>query len=219
MKSKNGVTVTSSSRRMLGSLTDAILLPVRLGALRTMLANSPSRQIAGVLVADITAEPQSNVRLDKVTQAMLLVHELDPRRFRRIVSDLRRIVITRAQSAAEYVSAASACFMDAAYVETRSREVLASAIVHEATHARLTKRGIPNHPELRSRIEHRCVREEIAFLRRVEGSEPLVKALIERLNEPWWTDDLAYKRRVDQLRGLGAPAWLVRIHGFLFRPN
>ena len=150
---------------------------------------------------------------------MSIIHEADPRRFRRVVSDIRLIAITRARSAAEYIRAASACFLDARYVELRTPEVVAAAIVHEATHARIDRRGIRARADLRVRIERRCVREEIAFLSRLDNSAPLVASLTERLSEPWWTDDLVFQKRVEQLRRLGVPNWLLRAHGFLFRPG
>jgi hypothetical protein len=126
---------------------------------------------------------------------------------------------THARSAAEYVSRASACFIDAEYVDTRSPEVLASAIAHEATHARLSRAGISNRPLLRPRVERRCVLEEVSFLSRIEGSEPLIASLIKRLDEPWWSDEQLFQRRVEQLTRLGVPIWALRVYEYLFAPG
>lgn len=184
-----------------------------------MLAKSPVTRINGILVADLVAGQGSAERLEKVKQTLLLISKVDPRRYRRIAADLERIVITKARSAAEYVPAASACFIDAPYVETRSLEVLATAIVHESTHARLGKVRAANRRETRFRVERRCVLEEIAFLQRVGGTQPLIAELTRRLNEPWWTDHLVFQKRVEQLRGLGVPRWLLRIYESLFAPG
>jgi hypothetical protein len=49
-------------------------------------------------------------------------------------------------------------------------EQIASAIIHETTHARIERHGISYKEELRSRIEAVCVRRELAFAARLPDS-------------------------------------------------
>jgi hypothetical protein len=79
-------------------------------------------------------------------------------------------------SSASNVSAAhfprpKTCHLSAKFVEDYSAANVAIAIVHEATHARVGQAGIPLYPDLRSRIERRCVREEIAFAQRLPRTD------------------------------------------------
>lgn len=209
----------SALRRALAAAVTAVLLPVRLVVLRVMESNSPLRHVDGLRIVDIAAELPSLARLERIESALACVRKLAPRRYRRVTTDLRRIVITRARAAGEYVPAAGACFLDAEYVETRSREVIASAIVHEATHARLWGRGIRYGSAIRGRVERRCILEEIDFLQHAEGTSDLISVLEQRLTTRPVTDDSVFQRRVEQLRRLGVPGPLLRAYDFVFRPN
>jgi hypothetical protein len=61
-------------------------------------------------------------------------------------------------------------------------------LVHEAAHARIVRAGIPWWPDLFERIETRCVKEELAFCRRLQAAEWQVDAriawTIRRLSSP-----------------------------------
>ena len=46
-------------------------------------------------------------------------------------------------------------------------ELIASVIVHEATHARLRRHGIGYEEPIRARVEAACIRRQIAFTRRL----------------------------------------------------
>jgi hypothetical protein len=43
-------------------------------------------------------------------------------------------------------------------------------IIHEAAHARIAKAGVHYWPDLRQRIESRCILEEMGFCRRLEAA-------------------------------------------------
>ena len=65
------------------------------------------------------------------------------------------------------------CQIDTRYclAETTTPELLAAVIVHEATHARLWRRGIRYEEAQRPRIEEICVRREIAFAAKLPNGE------------------------------------------------
>ena len=52
-------------------------------------------------------------------------------------------------------------------------ELIASVIVHEATHARLMRCGIGYEEELRARVEKVCLRRELAFAAKLPNGEQI----------------------------------------------
>lgn len=95
--------------------------------------------------------------------------------------------------------------------------ILASALVHEATHLRIAKRGIPYDPARRARIEKLCVQEQAAFLRKAPIDGPRWADQVEQgLNEPWWTEADREARVHRSLQEAQLPDWLAPL---LFRPQ
>jgi len=113
-----------------------------------------------------------------------------------------------------------ACELDPRFVlaETTSPEMIAATIVHEATHARLHRRGIGYEEDLRGRVEAVCVRRQLAFAARLPNGEQ-VREQAERDLEWYstrglWTNQALIERRrsgeIELLRYLGFPDWLIR---------
>jgi hypothetical protein len=100
-----------------------------------------------------------------------------------------------------------------------SVERIASAIVHEATHARLERYGIGYDEDRRARIEAICFRRELAFAARLPDSSGLQQVIAEYLdwypaNPDYFRDAPAIERltngEIEMLRHIGAPNWLIR---------
>jgi hypothetical protein len=95
-------------------------------------------------------------------------------------------------------------------------ELIAAAIVHEATHARLWRCGIGYDEELRARVEAACFRRELAFAAKLPNGERVQEQARDALAIPpaTWTDTAERDRNVDGstevLHHLGAPNGLVR---------
>jgi len=110
------------------------------------------------------------------------------------------------------------CELDERFVlaETSSPDLVAAAIVHEATHARLWRRGIGYDEMLRARVEAACFRRELAFAARLPNGERVREQARDALamSPAAWTDNAERDRDVDGstevLHHLGAPNWLVR---------
>ena len=88
---------------------------------------------------------------------------------------------------------------------------VASTLVHEATHAWLTKRGIAYDAGQRARVEAVCYRTELVFLRRVSGVETELITQTEAqldLEESTWRTGAYRSRELDRLTDLGVPKWL-----------
>lgn len=192
---------------------DAVLLPIRLGALRALISSSPKTEVRGLRIVDVTNSADSSLLLQRVQVAVEMIADADRRRFFRARQDLKWIVLSIAKSAAEYVPAASICIIDVEYVRDSEPLIIASSIVHEATHARIDNAGISyDSSRKRARIERRCVREEISFIRLQNGSEELVKRLESGMANEWWTEERIALARLSQLRRLGVPDWALNIY-------
>ena len=127
---------------------------------------------------------------------------------------------------AGYNAATKTCELDTRFVlaEASTPEVIAAAIVHEATHARLTRCGIGYEEGLRAQVEAVCLRREIAFAARLpngeEARERAKRSLELYSADELWTDAAFAERHLDgalaALRHLGAPEWFVRTVAAIF---
>jgi hypothetical protein len=87
--------------------------------------------------------------------------------------------------------------------------MLASVLVHEATHLRVYARGIRYEPQYRWRIERLCISEQVRFLRCFrEDGEALARAAEDCLNRPWWTGAEGEKRLDRAIEKHNLPKWL-----------
>lgn len=104
----------------------------------------------------------------KIHEALGLLASLDPRRFDRLRQDVKYILVRNA-TGAQYWTLTRTCALSLPEVQRASSAAVALAIVHEGTHARLNSWGIFPYQRVRSRLERRCVEEELAFLGKLEA--------------------------------------------------
>jgi hypothetical protein len=107
---------------------------------------------------------------------------------------------------------------------TTTVERIAATIIHEATHARLERRGIQYVEKQRQRIEAVCIRRELNFIAKLPNAEPLQEARADALEwctggeREFFSDSNFATRReegsVEGLRYLGVPEWLI---GFILK--
>jgi hypothetical protein len=167
----------------------------------------------------------SEVSLRRVEEALHLIKTYDRLRYERLLRDLERVwVLPIVGGVAQFDRSMWACVLDPRHVldETRSPEQIAASIVHEATHARLWRRGIGYQEEIRSRVEAVCFRRERAFAARLPDGKQ-IRELADRelaayANQGYWTNE-AFRARYEEgvvrvTQYLGMPGWLPRI----FRP-
>lgn len=126
------------------------------------------------LAALFGAEDEAEAFRGKVEQALTAIERYAPTTLRRMQKDVCRVVMFPIGGAAgRYVHALRACVLSPEFVlaEETGRLRIALVLVHEATHARLSRSGLDarKHPELHVRIERICNRSELAFARRVPG--------------------------------------------------
>ncbi|WP_217572640.1 hypothetical protein [Mesorhizobium sp. GbtcB19] len=156
---------------------------------------------------------------DKIVEALGLIRDFDPVRYRRLLRDVRQILVTvLPASVAQWAEASKACELDERYLidDAMTAKHVASTIVHEATHARLMRCGVGYEEEIRDRVERVCLRREIAFAARLPtGADTGQRAEATLEAMPDFSDKAMSERHLDGLRDallyLNMPAWLVSL--------
>jgi hypothetical protein len=181
---------------------------------------SKSRVTDGLWIG--SAQSDSEPALQRVEAALRLIDRCAPLHYRRVKNNLSRIWVTLVPHGAGcYLHSLNACLLDERVVtsEKTTPEWIASAIVHEATHARLEKRGIRYEEAVRHRIEWICARRELDFARQLSGVDALQEEIMWRLDRneenTSYTDQDMWKK-IDQgsaemLRHLGTPEWFIAL--------
>ena len=180
---------------------------------------SKSRMIDGLWIG--SAQSDSEPALQRVEAALQLIERFAPLHYRRVKSSLSRIWVQLVPDGGGcYLHSLNACLLDERIVasETTTLAWIASAIVHEATHARLEKWGIHYKQAVRHRIERICVRRELDFARHLSRVDALLEEINWRLDQcyeenPSYTDQHMWERieqgNADMLRHLGMPEWII----------
>ena len=160
----------------------------------------------------------SREHLPKIENALRLIRDCDPRRHARLAKDLRSIWVTLLPGPLGQFNAIDwTCELDERFVGRASIEQVASTIVHEATHARLWRRGVGYEEDIRHRVEAICFRQEQAFAKRLPSADALTDELDAYLALPldYWSEKSV---RADHVRGsvaalrhLNMPSWLIGI--------
>lgn len=192
---------------------------IALFATKAMLWASVSKQIDGLWVGCFDKKLSASA-LCRVEEALQLIKRHDPIRYRRVVSDLDRIWINLLPGPlGQYREELKLCELDERYVLAKDTtpELVASVIVHEATHARLKRCGIGYDEPLQSRVEAVCFRRELAFSSKLPNGFSAHERAISYLD--YYTPekftfsvrlDRNDKGTVDALRYLGTPEVLIR---------
>jgi hypothetical protein len=132
------------------------------------------------IYADKADGPVDQVH-ERIAAAFRLIDRLDPARARRMRTLLPNIMVL-ARVPTQFWAGTKTCVVDRNFLDTASDAYLACALVHEAAHARLRRRGIGSTPRSVGRVEAVCIRDEIAFLKRLPRDEyPGTDRLIEYL--------------------------------------
>jgi len=187
-------TVGSLKSRCAGRLAYLVRWPIA----RALLAMSWKKVSHGIIIADFTIDGTDSPLGARVEEALDMLERVDPRRARIVSRELSVIAVSVAEGPAFWPHAI-ACVMPSHYVQAEGVDGLAIAIVHEATHARLWRRGFRYEPEIRGRIERACVREEIRFARRLPDPAEILARLEGSLQKRWWTSEALQARRRREL--------------------
>jgi hypothetical protein len=187
---------------------------------RVMLAISEHREVLGVRVyVFLRDEDASEQVFTRVSDALHRLRQVDDRRLVRLRKDLRLIWVRRLFGVlGQFNPTLAACELDENYVlrPATTPEILASTIVHEATHAHLAKRGIRTTAALRPREERLCRKAELAFAQRLPDPNVVLAKLEAWRSVPddFWSDAArarrAFTARFAAAKELGGPRWLTK---------
>lgn len=146
----------------------------------------------------------------KFGEALRLIATHAPRLSARMRRDVRRFLFADV-SGGRYLAGLQTCLIGAGYARRVAPLDLAMMLVHEATHARLSRAGFRYVRTCRERIERICVAAEIAFAQRVPGSEAAVDRARALQDTKWWDPERSLEDAIAELRKRGVPAWVTTI--------
>jgi hypothetical protein len=191
---------------------------------RLALRFSTSRYVDGLWIGAWEDEPEPILR--RIEEALSLIKRYDRVRYERLIRDLKRVwVVVLPGDLANFDYKIRTCRIDTRYclAATTTPELIATIIVHEATHARLWRRGIRYEEAQRPRIEAICLRREIAFAAKLpngaDARDRAERTLALCASGEYWTNAAFSERYIDggveAVRYLGAPGWLARVFRWL----
>jgi hypothetical protein len=143
-----------------------------------------------VLVDNSRPDIQTTDVLERLTDALDLIAQYQPIRFRHLQRDVEWIWIVRYPCRGAYSPAHRACITELTFLARRdiSAAVVASSILHESVHARADRFrvhvGAPHREEDLPREERLCRNAELTFGRAlpVELGAPVVQRALETLS-------------------------------------
>jgi hypothetical protein len=184
---------------------------------RLMLRFSVSTTVDGLWIGALEGKKEGEPLLRRVSEALQFIKAYDPLRYKRVLRELERIwVCVLLSDVANYVASRKSCDIDPRFTLSYSPELLASVIVHEATHGVLHRRNIGYNEALGERVEKVCVRQQLAFARKLPDGAAARETAEEALTLPPETwSDLSFRNRhregaLATAPYLGIPLWLVR---------
>lgn len=181
-----------------------------------LFQGSVKKVICGIEVGVLL---DSEIVFEKVEKALRLVESYDAKRFAQVQRYIKIIFVFGDPTAHGYWhQELQMCELQDEFVRNQnsSIEQIASAIVHEMTHARLMRVGFGYEEPKRLRIEHICMDAERAFARRLPNGEILVKEIQETrayYKEAHFSDAGRREADLEGLRTLGVPKWIVWMLG------
>ena len=180
-----------------------------------------SFEVRGIPVAVVNARPdvQTSAVVQRLDEALGLIERYQLPRFRHLQRDLREIRVMPYPCRGAYFSRGHVCLTELTFVgrgEFSAAQVAAS-ILHEATHARIDRRGVRS--EDMARIERICRRAELAFGEALPTT--LGAPVIERARDSiaLADDEVAptvdwneahLRRDIAELEAMQFPGWITR---------
>lgn len=169
-----------------------------------------------VLVVNTRPDIDTHAVLARLDRVLGLIAEYQPRRYRKLQRDVAGFEVRRYACRGAYSPQSRRCLVELTFLANPdfSDAQIAASIIHEATHARLHRLGLPlGGPE----AERQCRKAEVAFGRAVPDGEAVVaraQASMAASDEdvaPVVDWDLARRRvAAADLEAMHAPQWVKR---------
>jgi hypothetical protein len=134
-----------------------------------MYGNREIGSLNGLQILNLLDESLQVELVEKITEALVLIAENDPRRHSRLLHDLDAIAVLNITSAlGAYMPGARTCYIGVRFLREYSVANLAILIAHEGVHARLDRLHLVQWCRTaKHRQEHRCLQEELALAARL----------------------------------------------------
>ena len=180
------------------------------------LARSTKCEMCGIPIA-LFGIKKTHPAVWKLANALGLIQMYDPSRLALIKRDVSLIWVFEARlNHAVWNEKMKACILDRTYVlsEEASSVLIASTIVHEATHARLSRRRIGYDQAIRKRVEDICHKATVRFAKKLPDGSIILERAKCYLNLPsnFYSSEAREDRELVWLRETDAlPKWLVRL--------
>jgi hypothetical protein len=187
------------------------------GFFARVLRHATRATVHGVMVyCDASVDdPRRTNALGRVAAALSLVETHDPRRLKRL-REGSTVLLLYMFGKNMFVAPANVIVLDLLGIESKTDRHLASTIVHESTHARLWLAGVAPNRSTIEREERRCIEEQIAFVRRLPGTNPDAFTTWERqmrdlLQTHWWERRNRIRAFADGIAAYGDSPLFVRL--------
>lgn len=166
-------------------------------------------RLDGISVVVIQPQLQTEELVSRLREAVRFLDSVDAYRSRIVRRYLQQIVIWHG----DYTAADrfGGVHMDRELVAAAPIPFIASALVHEAIHQRIARRGIAYSPNARPRIEALCVREQASFLRQSADTRDVAELVEQGMDEPWWNESDRLARIQRNITAHDLPAWASRL--------
>lgn len=161
--------------------------------------------IAGLAVVVMRPESDPERIVVPLRDAVRYLDSRDKYRSRVVRRYLRQVVIWHGDyTAADRFGGAH---FDRELLKAAPIAFVASALVHEAVHQRISRRRIAYAPAARERIEALCVREQASFLRQCSETEAFAEVVERGMAEPWWNEQARLASIERNIEHGGLPKW------------
>lgn len=160
----------------------------------------------GILLVNLCHQPGAEGQFHlRIREALEFIERSDPRRYRRIKREIRRIMNAPVLASGNYQRPFRTCIVDLLklHFETHpewSLYCLSSLLVHEATHGSCYSRCVGYTRRTRERIERLCHREEERFAKRAFPEN--AADVIGEFDLTWWRNSWATPRIVKRWKAL-----------------
>ncbi|HYR07351.1 MAG TPA: hypothetical protein VEQ60_06275 [Longimicrobium sp.] len=155
----------------------------------------------------------TRARLDKVRAALDVVARHDPRSLEAMRTHFSAILVWRWMVGANgsYLHSERLCTLYCDYVGDADTEParIAMTLIHELTHAKHDSRAPRRQPMSREHAEWLCIGAELAFIKKVPGTEHLRQAAERRLERrpQFYSRAADLERQIEQLEAAGGHRW------------
>ncbi|MDB4908079.1 MAG: hypothetical protein JWO05_2863 [Gemmatimonadetes bacterium] len=164
-------------RRSLAAAADAAV-----GVLRRTLLRGDEWSAGAIPIRVAWVRGDHEPYAQRVANALAVIARHDPHRMTRLRRDVSAILVWPGLPpgvVGQFWTRDAVCALDAASVKAAPTYVVATWLVHEATHARLSRVRLTDQNV--ARIERICCKQELAFAERIPGGGAFASTLRENV--------------------------------------